>query len=457
MSSSLQSSDFVLRYPFSSRLMTVAQDSQLELATARTAESFPHLFEGRLLKPRIAASLLATLPRLAMTRFHVPPNMLAQILASADPVVTCNRDILRLESFSACGSAYARMDIISEACDGKFLGRGTTNVDFQQNLRDALNSITADRELRLSVGLSEVKLAIDKEDFIERKVQLPTRWLRGFAEVAACQAKLELIHDVKKVPSVRFLQNLPANPNDKADYYLKMRGGELSLTQQKLTDSVKIDGLARLRMLKPLASHIDGIRIFADSTGGTSSWLVTAGPYILEFVVSASPYRGFSGEGQLLEDLVRSECDTFLPRVRAALNWQTRINVAEIAEELDTTSDIIKTCLSKMASSGLVGYDSSCGDYYHRELPLKPSRTLALNPRLQGAKRIVDGQRIEIVQSTDEFTEAQVTGSGVTHIVRVTQRRSTCTCVWYAKHQGERGPCKHILSLQILMESTDGK
>ncbi|MGL4942941.1 MAG: SWIM zinc finger family protein [Thermoguttaceae bacterium] len=29
---------------------------------------------------------------------------------------------------------------------------------------------------------------------------------------------------------------------------------------------------------------------------------------------------------------------------------------------------------------------------------------------------------------------------------------SKCTCPWYAKHQGERGPCKHVLAVQLMLE-----
>lgn len=448
--------DFVLRYPFSSRLSSSANEPKLELATAQSSSVPPHMFEGRLLKPRIAASLLNMLPKLAITRFHTPPNMLAQILALADPVITCSRDIIRLESFSACGSAYARMDVASDACDGDFLGKGTTNVDFQQSLRDALAAITADCELGLGIGKSEVELSVDEQEFVERKVQLPVRWLRGFAEVAAYQANMVLVHSVAKVAATRFLQGLPGDAGEKADYYVLLRRGELSLSQQKQADAVKVAGLARLKALKSLAPYLDGLSIYADESGRASSWLFKVGPYTFEFVISATAYRGFSGEGQLLYDLASDETERFLPQVRAALNWQTKIEKSQLATQCGTNLDTIKSCLSKLASSGLVGYDCSTGDYFHRELPFKPSRTVVLNPRLRGAKKIIEDNVIEVTDASADFVQARVAGSGVTHIVSGNNDSWTCTCVWHAKHQGERGPCKHILSVRMLMESGDG-
>ena len=49
-------------------------------------------------------------------------------------------------------------------------------------------------------------------------------------------------------------------------------------------------------------------------------------------------------------------------------------------------------------------------------------------------------------------TKPIVRVSGVMHRVRLTADGARCTCPWFAKHQGTRGPCKHILAVQILCE-----
>ena len=40
----------------------------------------------------------------------------------------------------------------------------------------------------------------------------------------------------------------------------------------------------------------------------------------------------------------------------------------------------------------------------------------------------------------------------VEHRVRISDEDAKCSCPWYAKHQGERGPCKHVLAVQIVRE-----
>ncbi len=458
MTAAPHTADFVLRYPYPSKLEAIGSGGhRLELAADLAHNTSANFFQGTLLHPKVASSMFVLLPRLAQSRFYMPPNIVAQLIALADPVVTCSTDILRLESLSACCSAYARVDVSVDACaSGSVFGKGTTNVDFHSGLRDALAAMTGSGNLEMSVDSSKVDLSVNSEQFVEKQVQLPARWLRGFAEVSAYQADLRLVHDLKKVATMRFLNNLPASANEKAEYYLVMRGGELAVTQQKQADAVKLESLSRFKVLKPIASLIDGCKIYANASG-TSSWVFSAGPYRLEYVISSSAGRGFSGEGQILNGLANASSEAYLPAVRAALNWQTRIEVDALARTLGTTSDTIRSCLSKLASSGLVGYDTAVGAFFHRSLPFKESKTLSANPRLKGAKKIVDGNDVEIIKSEKLLVEAQVSGSGVMHVVKIGDDKASCTCVWYAKHGDERGPCKHVLSVRLLLEEGSGK
>ena len=47
-------------------------------------------------------------------------------------------------------------------------------------------------------------------------------------------------------------------------------------------------------------------------------------------------------------------------------------------------------------------------------------------------------------------TEARVRGTDVWHTVLVGgPEPARCTCQWFTSHQGQRGPCKHILAAQL--------
>ncbi len=84
-------------------------------------------------RPRAAA--LLGVADVALARYHQAQARPSWV---RDPVVTCNGDRLRFESFSACGGVYARLDLLGGALDGEVFDRGTTNVDVNPPLREAL-------------------------------------------------------------------------------------------------------------------------------------------------------------------------------------------------------------------------------------------------------------------------------------------------------------------------------
>src|SRR5215472_1324029 len=111
-------------------------------ALARPAAN-PTFFTGFLASPGVAASALAAVARVARARYYEPSRSRALHVewsgpAPLDPVVTCNGDRLRFESFSGCCGVYARLDVLSGALDGEMHDRGTTNVDISEPLRRML-------------------------------------------------------------------------------------------------------------------------------------------------------------------------------------------------------------------------------------------------------------------------------------------------------------------------------
>ena len=131
---------YAYRYPHPSALEATAGGANLRLATcSEGGDAHPRFFQGRLSRPGRAAELLRSLVDVVQARFYLPPAMLAKVRAAiADPVVTGSGDLLRFEAFSACCSAYARVDLLPEAIDGTWHGRGTTNVDFNASMRGRL-------------------------------------------------------------------------------------------------------------------------------------------------------------------------------------------------------------------------------------------------------------------------------------------------------------------------------
>jgi hypothetical protein len=263
--------DYAYQYTSPSRAIPTPDGLSLVLATCGGGESHPHFFRGKLLRPRRTAELLRGLVEVVQARFFTPPAMLARILTLADPVVTSGGDILRFEAFSACCSTYGRVDLLPHAVDGEWLSRGTTNVDFSAPMRAALAKIRDAEHVTLSVGSEAVELMRGSDAVIERKVALPVRWLKGFVEVQAFQARMVRKLEVSGAEATRFLRSLPRGLTAGACWVVPAGRG-LRLSRVETRGGVRVGGLERLHLLEHLARHANFMRIYEDEQAHVSGW-----------------------------------------------------------------------------------------------------------------------------------------------------------------------------------------
>jgi hypothetical protein len=446
--------DYSYRYASSSAAVATPGGLGLRLATCGGEHEHPHFFRGRLKAPQRTAELLRGLVTVVQSRFFTPPAMLARILALADPVVTSGGEVLRFEAFSACSSTYGRLDLLPRAVDGEWLGCGTTNVDFNAPLRAALAKIRDSDSVTLSVGADAVELARGAEALVERKVALPVRWLKGFVEVQAYQARMVRRLEVKGAEAFRFLRALPRSATAGACWIVPAARG-LRLCRTETRGGVRVGGIERLRILEDLARHANVLRIYADDDSRASAWELALDDARFCLVLSPDVFRGFSGEGQVLTELAERRWKDVLPRVRASLRWDATVDASALAKTFDLAHDSVHAALCALGSRGLVGYDLAEGAFFHRVLPFDISLVEALHPRLKDARKLVAEGGVRIVRHDADGVEAYVKGSGLEHRVRLGVEGARCTCPWYAKNQGARGPCKHVLAVQITLETTE--
>ena len=417
----------------------------------------PYFFDGKLLSPRRSADLLLALHQVVQSRFYIPPAMLARILREADPVVTSGGERLRFEVFSSCCSVYGRVDLLPEAIDGEIAGKGTTNVDFNPPMRAALARLRDQDSVGLRVGRDSVEIERNNETTIERKTKLPIRWLKGFVEV---QSFLATIDPRPRIvlpgpQAFRFLRSLPKGASGRHESWIVPSASGARLTQRRARGAVPLSGIERLRILEPIARHARELRIYAarDDEHAVSCWELLTEDARFQLAISPDVSRGFSGEGRVLTQLVDAQSRDHASEVRAQLGWSAAISADDIAERIGASTIAVHDALAVLGTRGLVGYDVHEGSYFHRELPFDMSRVEQLQPRLKAARKLVEQAGVRLVSERDqEQVEAYVQGTDVEHRVRLEGDLERCTCRWYAKHQGDRGPCKHILAVQLLRE-----
>jgi hypothetical protein len=190
--------------------------------------------------------------------------------------------------------------------------------------------------------------------------------------------------------------------------------------------------------------------VYAGDDTGASAWELVLPEARFLLALSPEVWRGFSGEGQALSELGDRTGADCAPRVREQLRWQSALDADALAAACGLTAREIRAALAHLGAVGIVGYDVARGAYFHRELPYDYARIEALNPRLRDARALVAGGGIRLEQADGETVSAWVPGAGVEHHVRLTRDASRCTCPWYGRHAGERGPCKHVLAVQLL-------
>ncbi len=450
---------YTYRYIEPSALARQGPDWGLRLATcggvSAEPSEHPFFFEGRLRQPQVVAAMLLTLAKVVSTRFWMPLNP-----ALLDPVVTSSEEVLRFEGFSSCCGVYARADLGAETFDADIQGRGTTNVDFNPAMRGALAQLRQNDGVRLAVGSTSVQLTRAAEAVIEKKVKLPVRWLKGFTEVQAYLPGLQPRFTISAQEALRFLRSLPRSGNPKQAWWLTELGRGLRLSPRETRGAVRVTGTERIRILEPLLPHAVKLSVWAAEGSGVSAWEVHFATGRFSILVSPELARGFSGEGQMLERLADKAGQEALPPVRAALRWQARIDAAAVSAGSRLPAPAVEAALAILGSRGLVGFDLATGAYFHRELPFDMDKVEALQPRLLDARQIVAENRLRIVSQQgagDELrAEVYVQGAEVEHRVRLLPEGDKCTCPWYGKHQGDRGPCKHVLAARIVLNPEDG-
>jgi hypothetical protein len=412
-------------------------------ASSSSAYSAP-FFSGCLTAPRRGADLALTLAQVVRTRYYTPPGMVQRLIQQSDPVITCGGGVLRFEGFSACCGVYARLDLLDGAFDADRLEPGTANVDFNPPMRAALAKLRDGERARLMVSKAGFELAADSGEAFERRVVLPLRWIKGFLEVQAHQARMERRFAISGAIAQRFLRDLPRQRTAGAIFVSPM-GNTLRLSQTATGGGVPVGGVDRLRILADVARHATELEVYASGEGATA-WRMEAPDARLFVVLSPEPSRGFSGEGQALHELSKGSGVT--SRLRAMLRWQNVLDVPALAAELRVPGAEIATALAELGASGQVGYDLAEAKYFHRELPFDLTRVTKLHPRLAGARELVRSGQVEIEGAN--CASAWVRGKdGEYRVRRDAEGGWHCLCPWVARHGTSRGPCKHILAVQI--------
>lgn len=440
---------YTYKYPFESALLENPTEPTMRWATSLDGTSDDLFFDGKLRRPAVIGQCLNVLTEIVRTRFYQPLDPIV-----LDPVVTSGGGMLRFEGFSSCCGVYARVDLSPDAFDVELRGKGTTNVDFNQAMRISLRKLNDRQDARLQVGGDGVTLTREGDSVVERKVKLPVRWIKGFSEVQAYQPRMTPFFELSPVEVRELMRGLPRG-SSRQPVFLTRMGRALRFASRDQRGAVKIEGTDRVRVLEPLFPFAKKLTVWYDEAAQTSAWDIDLEVGRFFSLISPEAHRGFSGEGQMLSKLALGQWEDALPRVAESLNWQSQIDTGKLAGTLGLTESAIEAALAILGARGLAGYDVTSGRYFHRVLPFELDDVEKQQPRLLAARKLVASNGVRVIRSDGATADVEVAGTDVHHFVRLRPDGDRCTCPWFSRHQGQRGPCKHVLAARLTVEGED--
>jgi predicted nucleic acid-binding Zn finger protein len=76
-----------------------------------------------------------------------------------------------------------------------------------------------------------------------------------------------------------------------------------------------------------------------------------------------------------------------------------------------------------------------------------------MHPRMAAARALLAEGAVTVLRAAPY--EASVRSGDVLHRVRDVDDELACTCPWFGKYQGARGPCKHVLAAEAARPDTN--
>ncbi|KRC62497.1 hypothetical protein ASE14_01280 [Agromyces sp. Root81] len=425
----------------------------LALAPALTPDgpvASPSFFHGFATEPQVVARGLLSLADITATRyFKYTPT------TQRDPVLTAHGDRLRAEVFSACNSVYARLDLLDSGLDGGEVAYGTTNVDIGMATRRALASVGRDELFHLDVGLHGLTVATPSAAAAERRVEMPDRWVPALGNVAEMHRRLARVFTLDRAAARTLLTSIPAATAAPSAGWLTPTAAGFRIAPRRTDRAVHVSGLHRLSALRRLLPHVTGLTVYgpADGEPGAPAFEVELPHARLLLGITKEAWRGFSGEGSLLSALAGPDVSDHAALVSALLAFEPVIDIERLRRESGLTTAEVESGLAVLAASGRVGWDVHEHAHFHREMPDDPERAVRDNPRVRAARRLVAHRLVEPGTEPGEWlVHAGTRSEPATYSVRAADGDFRCTCTWQLTGGGDRGACKHVLAVQILME-----
>lgn len=469
--------------------------TDLALNFAANVRRLPVAFRGRVKDPVLLRQLLIGLQRNIISDLRWrDPDELRRIL---DPVITVHHDQLFFEAFSSDQSSYARLSAPMAAFEPEGEVRyGTTNIDFNAGLLDALQNMRSSRRTTFSVGAEGLGVATTvgtvTRDHFERKVSIPDSWVKGFLQVQGALAIRPFVFDVPaedllslisffqehKPPRLPHGLRFELRPDEPITAVLEPWDKRYTLRgthYEGYERTVRVWGRKRLELLLDVLPYAERVTVGVLGRGLPHLYICHCGPYQFALALSGWTRQDWSTDAAFDLLAPRGPLDPQrVDRVYAYLGEHLAARVGEIAANTSVPAREVEQALFQLCRAGRAIVDPITGRYRLRELfgeALDMNALFAPDPRLAVGERLLAAGAVSLRDVTSAQEDPKGRGearanatvrddaAGARYEVSVAVddsgrlRFARCECPFFQNNLLARGPCEHILATTLALEA----
>lgn len=412
-----------------------------------------------------------------------------QLWIVLDPVVSVHPDATLFEVFSRDESSYGCVRVPTKNLDvvGD-VAYGTTNVDYSQALADEMARVRDYRGAFLGVGQSGISVATTAGARVEKKIDLPPSWVRGFLQVQSASALATINLSLSGTVVAEILRLLNARREDKGPRSLKfdLKPGQLPTIEIEPwgrivrethfkyggthAQTVRIWGRRRLSVLSEMLPHAREVEVRLLGDGLPSFWALELEGHRFELGLSGWTTNDWSAAARF--DALASSShvgDELLKQAAHELENALVLTPIQLAEITNANRAQATSALQKLCSEGRAMWDPVIKSYRWRQLlPFAAPETPA-DAKAKSAVRWVQNGKVKVAKVDDskiekddflkrynapdvQFWAAEVNSEGgkfnplwasdADGRVKFWQ----CTCGEFRRDKGRSGPCAHLLA-----------
>lgn len=413
-----------------------------------------------------------------------------------DPVITVHPDRILFEVFSKDEGTYAKLAFNTDAFESdKKPNYGTTNIDYSQAFFDSIQAMRGYRETKLTVGREAVQMATtDTEGVLEKSIQLPDSWLRGFLQVQSASTLprdtfslaamdiynvLRYLRMHKDIKGKRRGLRVELIPGEKPRLVLEPWETLLTASTDKFTGKasriIRIWGRRRLMLLRRILPFLETVDVHVLGSGLPSFWVFRCGDFTLTLGITGFTAANWSQAlnfdlllprktqtTEPLEKIIKHLSDVWFAD-RQALSDATGLKGAKLVEALqngcqqgrliyDLSTDVyrLRPLTEEPLDLGKLEFRNNREKIAHDLIVRKSAVKLLSENRIAGTGLELTGE-VEVAEDKRGYRPKMLLGDEGEVF------KAECTCSLFRKQGLKDGPCAHLIALRLIYAEEERK